>query len=77
MSVEISFGGVCRDIDLLPKDEADLIVFFDKFVTPMVRDNFINNWHMTRGQQPDLNGQRGIELETRGCEIGGSVSIKF
>jgi hypothetical protein len=76
MSVEISFGGVCRDLNKLPGSEADLKSFFMDKLVPAMWTDFSQNVAMTKG---NANGQRDaiIGLGERGCEIGGSVTIKF
>jgi hypothetical protein len=77
MSVEISFGGVCRDLALLPESESDLRAFYDGFVGPAIWEDFRTNCVMARGQGPAVTRAADVELQTRGCEVGGSVSIRF
>lgn len=77
MSVEISFGGVCRDIAKLPASEGDLRAFFDGFVGPAIYTDFQKNVLMARGVGADITRDLPLELKDRGCEVGGSVSIHF
>jgi len=77
MSVEISIGAVCRDASLLPSDEAGLRAFYDNFLVPAIYEDFRKNFMMGTGQGYDANRAYDAELVARGCEVGGSVSIKF
>jgi len=78
MSIEITFGGTCRDLNKLPAAEADLKSFFMQSLVPAMWTDFSKNVAMAQGAG---NGQRDItigpNLADRGSEIGGSVTIKF
>jgi hypothetical protein len=75
MSVEISFGGTCRDIGLLPKDEGELRAFFDNYLGPAIFEDFKKNIIMANSA--DLTRAFPGVVAERGCEVSGSVSIKF
>jgi hypothetical protein len=75
MPVEISFGGVCRDIEKLPVQEPELRKFFETTLVPAMWQDFSQNVSMVK-----KDGERSIQIpkeSLRGCEIGGSVNIRF
>jgi hypothetical protein len=74
MSVELTFGGKCRDISKLPQSPADLKKFFDMKIAPAIWEDFSKNVVMASGA-----GARGIDfdIQDKDCEVGGSVTIKF
>lgn len=76
MSVEITFGGTCRDLNKLPAAEAELRSFFMDKLVPAIWTDFSKNIAMASGRG---DGSRDviIGLAERGCEVGGSVTIKF
>lgn len=76
MSIEISFGGICRDTNKLPASDAGLKSFFMDTLVPAMWTDFSKNVAMTQG---NATAQRDfvIGLAERGCEIGGSVTIRL
>ncbi|QDI82355.1 hypothetical protein E8E01_18965 [Methylorubrum populi] len=77
MTVEITFGGTCRDIDLLPRDENELKTFFETELAPAIFQDLRKNFLMAKGQGADTTRDFPGALQERGCDIGGSVVIKF
>jgi len=76
MSVEITFGGTCRDVSKLPQAQTDLKRFFDTKLVPAIWDDFSKNIAMTNGSV-DLGRGIDLDVQNRGCEIGGSITIRL
>lgn len=78
MSIEISFGGTCRDLSKLPAQDADLRKFFMESIVPAVWEDFSKNVAMTKGsgdttRARDLN----LALSERDCSVSGNVTIRL
>ncbi|CAN5154207.1 hypothetical protein BH09PSE1_BH09PSE1_21780 [soil metagenome] len=52
MSVEISFGGTCRDIAKLPQSDGDLRTFYESFLAPAIYQGL--RGERTNGHWPGL-----------------------
>lgn len=77
MSVEISGGFTCRDVELLPANEAELRAIYDQDIVTAMWEDFQTNFRRARGQAAQTTRAVSLELQNRGCEVHGGVSIKF
>jgi hypothetical protein len=77
MPAEISIGVVCRDASLLPSDEVEFRSFFEGFLAPAIYQDFRKNFLMGTGQGFDGTRAYDAEVMEKGCEVGGSVTIRF
>lgn len=75
MSIEITFGGTCRDIAKLPAAEADLRGFFMNELVPALWEDFSSNIRIAR--QAPADRAVNIAIGERGCEIGGTLVFKL
>jgi hypothetical protein len=76
MSVEIKFGGTCRDLDKLPSSDAELRNFFETQLMPAIWDDFSKN--VIAARSPAFRGRAvNIGVTERGCEIGGEIVIRL
>lgn len=75
MAIEITFGGTCRDVTLLPEKDAELRDFFMTNVAPALWEDFSKNVATAR----TANGTRQVNvvMTDRGCEVGGSIIIRL
>lgn len=75
MSIEITLGGTCRDVSLLPTDEAELKSFFNNHIVPAMWEDFRVNVRSALA----VTGTRDADvmLTTRGCEFSGGVIIRL
>lgn len=78
MSIEITFGGTCRDVSKLPAQEADLRSFFMNSIVPALWEDFSKNVAMTKGSVDTTRGRDlNLPLMERDCSVSGSVTIRL
>ena len=76
MSVEIEFGGTCRDVEKLPTSEAELRSFFMETIAPELWMDFSRNVATARTAYRNLRAVN-IDIGNRGCEVGGKIVIRL
>lgn len=77
MPAEISFGVVCRDVDLLPNNEPELRAFYDNFLVPAIYEDFRQNFLMVTGQGFSKTRPFSAEIAQRQCTVTGGVTIRI